>query len=74
MKTLETRIVNIEDRISPAPEEPCIVFVVHETDSALEHDTIKEKAIADYEQKYGVEVDPQNASFLCIVVYGGSKG
>ncbi|MCX6141988.1 MAG: hypothetical protein NTZ35_02090 [Ignavibacteriales bacterium] len=65
MKTLETRIANIEARFSPETEGPYIMYVVHETDSELERDTLREKAIADYEYKHGVEVDPDNLNFIC---------
>jgi hypothetical protein len=68
MKTLETRIAGVEARMFPEREKPCILYVVHETDSAFEQDIIKEKAIAEYERRHGAEVDPDNASFICLVI------
>ena len=73
MKTLETRIVNIEERISPEPETPWIIYVVHESDSTEQRDRIRLKSVAAYELENGVQVDSNAVAFLCIEVHGGSK-
>ena len=50
-----------------------IVYAVHEIDSALELETIREKAIAEYEQKHGLEVDEQNVDFIQLVICYANK-
>ena len=69
---LETRIVNIEERISPTPETPHIVYVVHESDSVEERERIRLKRVAEYELENGVQVDSDAVAFLCVEVHGGS--
>jgi hypothetical protein len=68
LKTLETRIADIEAQISPEPETPWVIYVVHETDSPLEQETIREKAIAEYEHLHGVDVDSNNVGFFKLIV------
>lgn len=74
MKTLETRIASIEERISPAPETPCIVYVVYETNSLEEQERIKLKAVSKYELENGVKVVAENVSYVCITIVYGQRG
>jgi hypothetical protein len=70
MGSLESRIANLEARVFPEKEMPHIVYVVHETDSDLQRDTIRERAIAEYEAQNDVEIDPEHTCFICCeVVY-----
>jgi hypothetical protein len=68
MKTLETRIAGVEARMFPEAEKPYILYVVHETDSEFQQDAIRERAIAEYEYRHGVEVDPDNVGFFKLIV------
>jgi hypothetical protein len=70
MGSLESRIANLEARVFPEKEMPHIVYVVHETDSEFEKETIRERAIAEYETQNDVEIDPKHTCFICLeIVY-----
>ena len=68
MKTLETRIAGVEARMFPEREKPWIIYVIHEGDSGLYEETIRERAIAEFEQRHGVEVDPDNVVFFKLII------
>ena len=69
MKSIESRIANVEARL--VPEKACIVYTVRETDSELEREVIRQKAIAEFEFRQGVQINERDADFVCLIIHYG---